>query len=516
MNATAADTSLDQQEELLENLQHIELFPHKVDRFDLLQTHISWVLLTGPFAYKFKKPVNLGFLDFSTLELRRHFCEEELRLNRRFAPELYLEVVTITGSDKQPVLNGDGPPIEYAVKMKQFPQSAQLDEVLANNKLTARHIDSLADAVAVFHQHAEQAGKEMLYGQTGEVYRPVAENFAHIRRISGLAQYESRLKTLEAWCRATFEQLANLIQKRKEYGFIREGHGDMHLRNMALLNEKMILFDCLEFNPGLRWIDVINDIAFLLMDLDDRQQSPLAWRFLNRYLERTGDYEGVRLLGFYKVYRALVRAKVDAIRLGQPHLTRQEQDKTHNDFLGYLALAESYTCKSSPVLILTRGVSGTGKTTYTQPLLQNMGAIRIRSDVERKRLYSGETDLYSKEITQQVYEHLAGLAQELLPAGYHVIVDATFIDIKQISLFESLAGRLDIPFRILEFTARPDTLRRRITQRERDYSDATIEVLEKQLQKWQPLPENLQGHLLQLDTEHEIDIGQLAAKLTTF
>lgn len=511
---TASNTSLQAQEVLLQNLQQASLYPHEIDSFTLLQTHISWILLTGPFAYKFKKPVNLGFLDFSTLALRKHFCEEELRLNRRFAPELYLDVITLTGSHEQPVLNGSGPAIEYAVKMKQFPQSAQLDEVLANNQLTAEHIDSLAATVADFHQRADQAASDTTYGLPEQVWQPVAENFAHIRQSLGPSQYESRLTKLESWCKQQFSQLQDFIRQRKADGYIREGHGDMHLRNMALLDGKVVLFDCLEFNPALRWIDIINDIAFLLMDLDDRQQSSLAWRCLNRYLEQTGDYKGIRLLNFYSVYRALVRAKVDAIRLGQPHLTETEQEKTRQDFLSYLDLAEHYIQGHSPVLIITRGVSGTGKTTYTQQLLETMGAIRIRSDVERKRLYADNSDLYNTETTQQVYQNLAEMAGELLTDGYHVIVDATFIDIRQISLFQQLAARMDIPFHILEFNARPDTLRKRIRLRKQDYSDATIDVLEQQLQNWHAIPDALKGCLIQLDTEQAINIKQLAAKLT--
>ena len=279
----------------------------------------------------------------------------------------------------------------------------------------------------------------------------------------------------------------------------------MHLRNMALLDGKVVLFDCLEFNPDLRWIDTINDIAFLIMDLEDRQQSPFAWRLLNRYLELTGDYEGLKLLTFYKVYRALVRVKVDAIRLSQfqdqsqdqTHLTQQEQDKTLKDFLSYIELTENYTQASTPILILTRGVSGTGKTTYTQPLLEMIGAIRIRSDVERKRLHNNSPDLYSKDMTQHVYQSLAELAEELLTAGYKVIVDATFIDPQQITLFQKIAEQMTLPFHILEFKARPETLRNRIHQRKEDYSDATVNVLEQQLQNWQAVSDNLMANLIQ-------------------
>jgi predicted kinase len=257
----------------------------------------------------------------------------------------------------------------------------------------------------------------------------------------------------------------------------------------------------------------MNDLAFLIMDLDDRQQSPLAWRCLNRYLQHTGDYSGLTLLRFYKVYRALVRAKVDAIRLGQAHLSSEEQNKTRSDFLGYLELAESYSRASPVTLILTRGLSASGKTTCTQTLLEVLGAVRLRSDVERKRLFKECADLYSKDITQQVYQHLLQLAGELLAAAYPVIIDASFIDTEKISAFHSLASDMGIPFHILEFNARPDTLRNRIKLRETEYSDATLEVLEKQLQQWHAVPTKLQACLIPLDTEQDINFDALKGRL---
>ena len=513
MMSALADTSLTAQEVLLSHLQTKALFSHEVSRFELLQTHISWVLLTGPYAYKFKKPVDLGFLDFSTLALRKHFCEEELRLNQRLAPQLYLDVVSINGDTSHPHINGTGPVIEYAVKMRQFPQSAQLDKVLARHELTPTHIDSLADAVANFHHDTAQAGPDSPYGDPDSVLQPVMENFAHIRQIHSLAEYEPRLQAIKDWCQSRFTQLKELFVLRKAQGFIREGHGDMHLRNMALLEDRVVLFDCLEFNPALRWVDTINDIAFLLMDLDDRHQGPLAWRFLNRYLQHNGDYDGLRLLDYYKVYRALVRAKVDAIRLAQSHLTKQEQQQTRDDFLGYLSLAESYIQTPRPVLVITRGLSGSGKTTYSQSLLESLGAIRLRSDVERKRQFAAAGDLYDKTVTQQVYQHLHDLAALLLQAGYSVIVDATFLDSAHIQPMHTLATHMGIPFHILEFNASPDTLRRRISQRAAEYSDADLTVLEKQLQHWHALPAKMQTSLIQVDTEQDIDLEQLINKL---
>jgi len=505
----------DQHALLIHKLQHADLFPHPVTSFEIIETHISWVLLTGPFAYKFKKPVDLGFLDFSTLALRKFYCEEELRLNRRLAPALYLEVIAIGGTTEQPSLLDTTPAIEYAVKMKQFSQDAQLDLVLQRGELNQMHIDKLAQAVAQFHSALPPATDDKPYGGLDAVRQPVEENFAHITRCIG-EQEAARLQPLAAWCERTFIQLKTDFLHRKQNGFIREGHGDMHLRNMALLDEEVVLFDCLEFNPALRWIDVINDLAFLIMDLEDRQQPAFAWRCLNRYLELTGDYAGVTVLNYYKVYRALVRAKVDAIRLSQPHLSEQERAVALKDFQAYIKLAQDYTADKQPCLILTRGLSGSGKSTHTQTLLQDMGALRIRSDVERKRLYADTMQpevLYSSAATQHTYRHLLELSESLLSAGQTVIVDATFIKSGHIAPFRQLAEQQQSRFIILEFTARPETLRERVRKRRHDVSDADIEVLEHQLQLWSDLPKAFQPLTITVDTEQPLDMEQLIEKI---
>ena len=498
-------------------------YDHPVERCELIETHISWVILTGSYAYKVKKPVNLGFLDFSTLEGRRFFCEEELRLNRRLAPGIYLEVVPITGTTEAPVLGGEGEAIEYAVKMVQFPQAAQLDRMLADGVLESQQLDAFACFIADFHKRAAVAPAEDEYGLPAQVWQPMAENFAQIRERIDEAQLLEVLAELERWSMATFEAVEPVLLQRKAQGFIRECHGDMHLRNLAWIDEKPVAFDGIEFNPNLRWIDVISEVAFLVMDLQDRGQPELAQRFLNAYLEQSGDYAGLVLMRFYLVYRAMVRAKVSAIRLGQLQLDEPGRAGAKAEFEQYLALAQTYTHPGPPVLVLTCGLSGSGKTSLSQPLLECLSAIRIRSDVERKRLFgmkaleSGRAapaqGIYSTEATGRTYAHLRELADLLLDAGYTVIVDATFLQHAQREPFERLARKKGLGYVLLEFSARTQTLRRRILQRSGDASDADLAVLEHQLAVYQPLKADEQAHTVNIDTEAPFDPVAIAQRI---
>ncbi|VAW74530.1 FIG00955330: hypothetical protein, partial [hydrothermal vent metagenome] len=268
---------------LVKTLQQPAMFPHPVACFNVVETHISIILLTGPYAYKFKKPVNFGFLDFSTLEKRRHFCEEELRLNHRLAPELYREVVTINAG---PQLGGDGEAIEYAIRMREFAQASQFDRLLDAEQLAPEHIDALALRIAKFHTTAAVAGPQSGYGNPAAVQAPAEENFSQILDCMHEPQVQKQLEYLQDWTHQTFQKLQPDFQARKDNGFIRECHGDLHLRNIALVDDIPVAFDCIEFNDKLRWIDIISEIAFMVMDLDHRGQAGLASRFLNVWLEQ--------------------------------------------------------------------------------------------------------------------------------------------------------------------------------------------------------------------------------------
>ncbi len=499
------------------------VYDHPVKKCKLIETHASWVILTGRYAYKIKKPVNLGFLDFTTLDKRRFCCEEELRLNRRLAPEIYLEMAPVFGSPEHPKWSGCGIAIEYAVKMAQFSQDAQLDRALAGGKLIPSHIDAFACLIARFHNQIAVAGADSGFGDPDHIRKPVMENFLQIRKHRTQGKMTEHLAELEGWTRAGLISLEPHFVRRKSEGMIRECHGDLHLRNLAWIGDAPVVFDCIEFNPNLRWIDVISDAAFLVMDLQDRRQPQLAQRFLNLYLENTGDYSGLCVLPFYLTYRALVRAKVSAILANQPGIGKKLQTEAKRDFNGYIKLAMRHAGPGRPQLIITHGLSASGKSTLTQPLIEHLEAIRIRSDVERKRRFGMKPEangharigkgIYTDEVTEWTYGRLAELAGQILDAGYPAIVDAAFLESDQRRRFQHLSETKKVPFRILECMASPETLRRRIAQRPKNASDADLAVLEHQLQSRRPLSESERRYTLEIDTESPFDALLLADRI---
>jgi len=507
----------------IKNMLNPDVYNHPVKDLELIETHISWVILTGDFAYKIKKPVNFGFLDFSTLEKRYSCCINELRLNRRLATSIYLEVVPISGTQERPVITTSSEAFEYAVKMRQFPQSAQLDFMLTADELDVKHIDAIAHMAADFHQNISIADDSTDYGNNKIIYQPVEENFSQIKEHLDITPYAEILNSLQSWSQSTFAKLDSVFKQRKNDSFVRECHGDMHLRNLVWLDTGPTAFDCIEFNSHLRWIDVISDIAFLVMDLQDRQQAQLANRFLNSYLEITGDYAGLSVLPFYLCYRALVRAKVDALRIEQKNITAEERQQSFKEFESYLQLAMTYTSHSMPKLIIMRGLSASGKSSLSQQLVDATGMIRIRSDVERKRLFATEAanttankinaNIYSTDASQQTYGKLAELASQVISAGYSVIIDAAFLKHKQREAFQQLAERLAVAYIILETTAAESILRQRITERKYDISDADLAVLEHQLANWQPLHDDEKNYAYSVNTGDVFDIDVLMNRM---
>ncbi len=503
------------QTEFLGALQNPALYDHPTFGFELIETHISWILLTGPFAYKIKKPVNLGFVDFSTLEKRRYYCREELRLNRRLAPMLYLDVVGFGGTPQQPLINGPIP-FEYAVKMEQFPANARLDHVLQQQQLHPSHIDQLARDIARFHASIATAGGNAPWGEPEGIHEISMDNFTILLQLTVDNKKTDAIKHIRQWSNNAFHRLMETMHKRKRNGCIRECHGDMHLGNMVLLNNRVIVFDCIEFNPSLYWIDVMSELAFLVMDLEQRGKPGLAFRFLNKQLEYSGDYSGLVLLNYYRVYRAMVRAKVAGIRLSQTDADSKLRISIQSGLQSYLSLAERYTKAGKPRLFITHGFSGSGKTHLTHSLLEQLGAIRIRSDIERKRLFglppNARTDsatdagIYSRQTSHRVYQQLLMLAESLLQSGYPVIVDATFLRKADRVRFRQLGDRLRVPVTILDFQAEIPMLRARIQQRSqhgKDASEATLAVLEQQLVSAEPLTNDEQPQAVTIDTATE-------------
>ena len=461
-----------------------------------IDTHISTVVLAGEHAYKIKKPLDLGFLDYSSLAKRQRACEEELRLNRRLAPQIYLRVLAITGTAMAPRLDGSGDVVDWAVHMYRFDP----DAILSNHvsKLDRGLVEKLAWRIARFHREAARCSSDAHFGTPEAIFAPMAQNFSQIRAHRGGDR--RFLDRVEEWSKSRLLDLRQVQYQRRAGGFVRECHGDLHLGNIALIDGEPVAFDGIEFSPELRWIDTMSDIAFLTMDLTRVGRVDLARWFLDSYLQLSGDYLGLRVLRFYEVYRALVRAKVAAIRIAQSDLTASEREQEIGEFRRYMRLAEAFTHPSPRAIVITQGVSGAGKSTITGKLLDHLPAVRLRSDVERKRLAGVAPDvdtftlfnagIYSADMTVRTYARLEELAQDVVEAGFVAIVDATFLKCETRGRFISLAERLDVPFVILDCEAPEHVLRERVLERlarHEDASDADLNVLDAQLASREPL-----------------------------
>jgi len=508
----------DDQSRLVRALTNAALYGPRCTAVRVVETHISYVLLTGRYAYKIKKAVDLGFLDFTTLAARHFYCDRELELNRRLAPALYLEVVGITGTIDAPFIGGDGPAIEYAVRMREFPQDALLTCVLARSALTAGHIDALASVVAAFHTSAPRAEPGSRFGSPTKILDLAIENFTEIEPLLEHDSDRRAAADLRRWTEREHAACANLFSARQRSGFVRECHGDLHLGNIALVDGLVTIFDCIEFNEDMRWSDVMADVAFLVMDLRDRGRPDLASRFLSGYLERTGDYDGVKILRFYIVYRAMVRAKVACMRASQ--IDDAARAGKTAEYREYLSLAARCARLSAPGIVITHGLSGSGKTTRSAALVDEAGAIRIRTDVERKRIHglpplartesAPDAGLYSAAATDRTYAHVACLARTVAAAGYPVVIDGTFLRRRYRDQFRALAADLDVPFTIVDFVASVETLRARILERREagsDASEANLEVLERQRRSAEPIAPDERAVTVTFDAERSLDVS---------
>lgn len=449
------------------NIEHLldpGRYPHPVDRVELLETHISWVLLAGDFAYKLKKPVTLPFLDYGTPDRRRACCAAELRLNRRYAPGLYLDVVDFDG--------------EPAVKMRRFDEAGRLDHVCRRGELTPAHLSNLARTIASFHAAADAAPAGSRYGSPDTALAAALENFDELDRL--LPAEAQRLAALRGWTIEEFERRRGVMAARKDAGRVRECHGDLHLGNLVLIDDAVVPFDAIEFNDEFRWIDVASEIAFTYVDLLDHDEPGLACWWLNEWLLWSGDHGALAVIRYYAVYRAVVRAKVAAIR--------GERDEA----AGYLDLAGSLNAPPAARLAITFGLSGSGKTTVSGAALlvdTRAATIRLRSDVERKRLFGLAPDaasggaIYGAEATARTYARLETLSGNALDDRWSVIVDAAFLKRAERRAFRELAKEKAAAFSILACTAPDDELRRRLEARSGDASEADAVVLARQ-QEW--------------------------------
>lgn len=504
---------------LIDGLLRADAYPHPVGRIQLVETHISWVLLTGEFAYKIKKPVALGFLDFGSLERRRFFCHEEIRLNGFWAPILYLGVVPITIQHGWPRIDGAAPAVEFAVRMRQFDQVQRLDHQLETGQLSSDDMLVLAAEIAARH------------GQANRI-RPASRLLRNTRKLMwdnfddliGEVAPE-RISALHRWTKAALVDHDAFLRERCEKGHYRECHGDLHLGNLVRLANGIKAFDCIEFSKELRQIDVVADYGFLVMDLVARGRADLAYVFLNRYLELSGDYDGLTLLPLYFVYRCLVRAKVAAIRRRERKPAESRDEETAM-MAHYFELAQVWTEPRRPVLAVMNGLSGSGKTWLSTRLVTAMPALRIRSDLERKRLFGLEeaadshsgiaSGIYDRNAGRAVYDRMFDGARSMLAAGFDVILDAAFLNVEPRGRAKRLAADCGADFVIVQATAPQEILEERLRQRAaagKEASEADLAVLRYQLDAREQLTSDEARSAVIVNTDSDVDPSAIVLQI---
>jgi len=503
---------------LPEALLRPDAWPGSAGPVELVETHISWVFLVGGLAYKVKKPVRLDFLDFSTAALRHHFCEEELRLNRRFAPGLYLGLSRVVSTSNGLAVDVPGEVVDHAVRMRRFDRNEELDALLDRGDADPALLREFGQRLARQHGAAPQAGKAQPWAHPERTLLACRENFAALRRMDDESTLQ-QVEALAAWTEARFEELAPRFGSRLVEGRFRECHGDLHCANVVRHGGELWPFDALEFDPGLHWIDVANDLAFLYMDLRVRGHPGLASALLDGWLAVSGDFDALGVLRFYEAYRAGVRAKVAAIRCSQ-HPGRGEAER--RDAARYLACAAAATRDRPPRLVVMTGPSGSGKSWLAERLLPRLEAVRVRSDVERKRLAgiaaceASDGSIYSPVTTSRTYERLENLAAGALRDGFSVVVDAACLRLDERRRFARLAQDLSVPHTLVALVAGRETLLHRVRARRlrgADPSEATESVVERQLGFAEPLDPDEARHALVVDAGCEIDVAGVAARV---
>lgn len=492
---------------LIEQMLQPGFYPHAVtEPIELIQTHISYVLLTGDYAYKLKKPVNFGFLDFSTLEKRQHFCQEELRLNQRAAGELYLEVLPVTLVGEQYHLGETSKPVEYVLKMRQFPQELLFSTLFEQGKLDETQLEELGGVVAKYHAQAQTNDYISSFGEVPQVRAAFDENYEQTQKYIGSPQTQAQFAETKQYTDKFFAERPELFVSRIQNRYIRECHGDLHLKNIALWHDKIMLFDCIEFNEPFRFVDVMYDVAFAVMDLEARQRKDLGNAFLNAYIEQTGDWEGLQILPLYLSRQAYVRAKVTSFLLDDASVPQKVKEEATKTAANYYKQAWEYTQPKQGQLILMSGLSGSGKSTTAKYLARQLNAIHIRSDAVRKHLGGialkerGGDDLYTPEMTQKTYARLLNLGIILASQGFSVILDAKYDQqpLRQEAIAQ--AEKHQILLKIIYCTAPLEVLQERLVNRTNDIADATVNLLESQIKQAEPFSDAEKSYVQIWDT----------------
>ncbi|MDE2263442.1 MAG: AAA family ATPase [Gammaproteobacteria bacterium] len=523
--------------DILAGLLRPEAYPHPVAGVDLITTHISWVLLAGEYAYKVKRPVNYAFIDLTSLERRRFLCDEELRLNRRFAPELYLDVCRIVvrngaarmdlprAADAQDVIDNEGSPIEYAVRMRRFSRTEELDQLLDGHRIEPHALEAFGRELAQTHARLPAAPAASAWGRPEQVQAQLLRNLLECADAAAVFDSSRAVLALRQPLEESLAGSSAWMAARRSNGRIRECHGDLHSRNVVRVRGRLVAFDCLEYAPAFRWIDTADEIAFLTSDLKARGWPLHAHAFRGGYLAESGDFHACRALALYEAHRALVRAKVAALSAAGAEAVGT-QDALRREHVRLVTFAAGALTAGKPRLLLMSGLSGSGKTWLARQLAERLSAVHIRSDLERKRR-AGMRELarshsrpgqglYSADATSAVYEELAREAQDVLCGGIPAIVDATFLERAQRALFAELAAKCHAPLQLIHCEAPEPVLRARITERRsagRDPSEADLDVLAWQSEHAEPPTESEGIDVIRVDTVRPDALDQALRKI---
>ncbi len=485
--------------EMAQALLQPEAYPEAPGKIELVQTQMSFVFLTDKYVYKVKKAVNLGYLDYTTKEKRQFYCQQEIELNRRLCPEVYLGVVPITRDRGAISVEGRGKVIEHAVKMRRLPQEAMMDAMLADDQVSPQMITNVAQKLVAFHRKAETNANISTFGEINIITQNTDENFGQTKKYISNTISAEKYQRIKDYTDGFIEENASLFAKRTKEGRIRDCHGDLHAAHICFSNG-ICIYDCIEFNDRFRYTDVASEVAFLAMDLDHHRRADLSRIFVDAYVATSQDKELLKLLGFYKCYRAYVRGKVESFKLDDPYIAPAEKGQTLEIATSYFDLAHAYT-RSRPMLFITTGLVGTGKTTLAQALAQRLGLVVISSDVTRKQLAGipvtehrfeeFDSGIYSPQFSRVTYDKMFSKAKDILSDGGSVIIDASFIKAEERLKAKRLAEEMGADFFIIECTLDEESIKQRLAQRLRreTTSDGRWEIYTPQKKAFHPVVE---------------------------
>lgn len=495
----------------IRSLLDLRAYPEKTTTVNLLQTHVSFLFITDCFVYKIKKSVNMGFLDFTTLDRRRFYCEEEVRLNRRLCPDIYLGVVDIRETPAGAVINGKGTIIDYAVKMKRLPEERMLSRLLQEDQATPGDMKRIAATIANFHATAERGPDIDQYGSIENICYNWEENLKQLHEYVGVSLTKEQLLCISSWVKHFIDRQRDIFDLRRAEGFIRECDGDIHAGNICI-TDRIYIFDCIEFNKRFRCCDTAADLAFLLMDLDYNGKITLSRTVRDQYQNLTGDHGLSQVIDFYKIYRAVVRGKVESFRLKDPAIPGDEKDIARQRAISYFRLSRGYIVRQQlrPTVFLTCGLTGSGKSVLASALSFELGLESIIADVVRKEItgtaggnLSGYGEgIYDSRSNDATYRELLVQCQKVVASGSSVIVDATFRRKPDRSCFRSRAAELGAEFVLLLTQCPDDIIKERLDRRKNDpdaVSDGRWEIFQQQKEEFQPVgPE--EGLTIPIDT----------------